>query len=84
MSEQKDIKTPQRQGMGGKGMHGMGGAAEKPKDLKQSLVKLIRFCKSYLPAMIIALVAAAIGTVFQIIGPDKIKDLINEVTKGIT
>ncbi len=84
MSEQKDIKTPQRQGMGGGGMHGMGGVPEKPKDLKQSLVKLIGFCKSYLPAMIIALVAAAVGTAFQIIGPDKIKDFINEISKGLT
>ncbi len=65
-------------------MHGMGGVPEKPKDLKQSLVKLIRFCKSYLPAMIIALISSAIGTVFQIIGPDKIKDLVNEISKGLT
>ena len=84
MSEQKNKETPQRQGMGGGGMHGRGGVLEKPKDLKQSMVKLVRFSKSYLPVIIIALIASAIGTVFQIIGPDKIKDLVNEISKGLT
>lgn len=84
MSKQTNIKTPKRQGMGGGHMPGMGGVSEKPKDLKQSLVKLVRFCKSHLPVMIIALVASAIGTVFQIVGPDKIKDLVNEISKGLT
>lgn len=84
MSEQKNKETPQRQGGGGGGMHGRGGVLEKPKDLKQSMVKLVRFSKSYLPVIIIALIASAIGTVFQIIGPDKIKDLVNEISKGLT
>lgn len=84
MSEQKNKETPQRQGGGGGGMHGMGGVPEKPKDLKQSMGKLIRFSKSYLPVIITALIASAIGTVFQIIGPDKIKDLVNEISKGLT
>lgn len=84
MSEQKNKETPQRQGGGGGGMHGMGGVPEKPKDLKQSMVKLVRFSKSYLPVIITALIASAIGTVFQIIGPDKIKDLVNEISKGLT
>ncbi len=57
---------------------------EKSKDLKQSLLKLIRFCKPYLPAIILALIAASAGTVFQIIGPDKIKDLVDEISKGLT
>lgn len=84
MSEQKNIEKPQRQGMGGGHMQGMGAMSEKPKDLKESLAKLIRFCKSHVPAIIIALLASAIGTVFQIIGPDKIKDLVNEISKGLT
>ena len=78
------LRAVEGQGGGGGGMHGMGGAPEKPKDLKQSMVKLVRFSKSYLPVIIIALIASAIGTVFQIIGPDKIKDLVNEISKGLT
>ena len=68
-------------GMGGRG--GMGAPAEKPKDFKGTWGKLIRYCKSYLPAIIIALVAAAGGTVLQIIGPNKIKDITNEILKGL-
>lgn len=33
--------------------------------------------------MIVALVMAAIGTVLQIIGPDKLKDMTNEIMKGL-
>nr|WP_235941781.1 ABC transporter ATP-binding protein [Paenibacillus puerhi] len=70
--------------MGGRGMHGpMGGIAEKPRNFKATLAKLIVYCKSYVPVIIIALIAAVIGTVLQIIGPDKLKDITNEITKGL-
>uniref|UniRef100_UPI0028ACE615 ABC transporter ATP-binding protein n=1 Tax=Lacrimispora sp. TaxID=2719234 RepID=UPI0028ACE615 len=39
--------------------------------------------KNYMPAVIAALVMAAIGTVLQIIGPDKLKDMTNEIMKGL-
>lgn len=45
--------------------------------------KLIQYCKSYLPVIIIALIAAAAGSLFQIIGPDKLKDMTNEISKGL-
>ena len=64
-------------GMGG----GMGG--EKAKDFKGTWGKLIRYCKSYMPVIIIALVIATIGTILQIIGPEKLKDMTNEITKGL-
>ena len=56
---------------------------EKPKNFKSTMGKLIRYCKSYLPVIIIALVATIAGTVLQIIGPDKLKDLTNEISKGL-
>ena len=68
-------------GMRGRG--GMRGPAEKPKDFKGTWVKLIRYCKSYIPVVIVALIAAAGGTVLQIIGPNKIKDMTNEIAKGL-
>ena len=37
----------------------------------------------YVPAIIIALVLGAAGTICQIIGPDKLKDMTNEITKGL-
>ncbi|MGQ7887388.1 ABC transporter ATP-binding protein [Paenibacillus sp. WC2504] len=68
-------------GMGGQGR--MGAPVEKSKNFKATWIKLIRYCKSYLPAILIALVMAAGGTVLQIIGPDKIKDMTNEIAKGL-
>lgn len=62
---------------------GMGNAVEKSKDFKGTWVKLIKYSKSYLPMIIFALVAASVGTVLQIIGPDKLKDMTNEITKGL-
>lgn len=68
--------------MGGGPPH-MRGPGEKPKNFKKTMGKLIRHCRKYLPAMLIALVAAAAGTVLQIIGPDWIKSLTNEISKGL-
>lgn len=59
------------------------GPAEKPKDFGGVMKKLIRFCRRYIPVIIIALVLGAAGTVCQIIGPDKLKDMTNEITKGL-
>ena len=45
--------------------------------------KLVHFCRHYIPAIIVALVLGAIGTVCQIVGPDKLKDMTNEIAKGL-
>jgi len=66
--------------MGG-GPPGM--VVEKAKDFKGTWIKLIRYCRNYLPAISIALVIAAAGTVLQIIGPDKLKELTNEIMRGL-
>lgn len=65
------------------GGRGMRGVVEKPKNFKATWAKLIEYSKSYVPAIIIALLAAAIGTVLQIVGPDKLKDMTNEIAKGL-
>lgn len=74
-----------RRPMGGPsgGGPGMGGAVEKPKKFKETWGKLINYCKKYLPAIVIALILATIGTILQIIGPDKLKDMTNEISKGL-
>jgi len=78
-------RNERRQGRGpmGGGPPHMRGPGEKPKNFKKTMGKLIRHCRKYLPAMLIALVAAAAGTVLQIIGPDWIKSLTNEISKGL-
>lgn len=64
------------------GPHGGPGVAEKPKDLKKSFASLIGYSQKYIPAVIIALVLAVTGTIFSIIGPNKLKDLTDLVTEG--
>lgn len=70
-----------RRNMGGP----MGGmqVGEKAKDFKGTWGKLLRYCKRYIPVIIIALVLAAGGTVSQIMGPNKLGDMANEITKVI-
>ncbi len=58
-------------------------AAEKPQDFSGVMKKLMHFCRHYIPAIIVALVLGAIGTVCQIVGPDKLKDMTNEIAKGL-
>ncbi|CAG9071898.1 putative ABC transporter ATP-binding protein [Bifidobacterium pseudocatenulatum] len=59
------------------------GAVEKPQDFGGVMKKLVHFCRHYIPAIIVALVLGAIGTVCQIVGPDKLKDMTNEIANGL-
>lgn len=59
------------------------GAVEKSQDFGGVMKKLVHFCRHYIPAIIVALVLGAIGTVCQIVGPDKLKDMTNEIAKGL-
>lgn len=62
---------------------GMGGPVEKPKNFRQTWGKLIQYCRSYMPAIVIALIIAAFGTVLQIIGPDKLSDMTDVIMPGL-
>lgn len=77
-----DHKKNQRKDRFSNGPGGMGGG-EKPKNFKKSLGKLFLYCKTYLPAIVIAVCLAIIGTVFNIIGPDKLSDITDKITEGI-
>lgn len=68
---------------GGRGPMGGMGPVEKPKSFKGTMIKLIHYCKKDLPVIIVALVAAIAGTVLQILGPDQLKNLTNEIAKGL-
>lgn len=56
---------------------------QKETNLKQSLLKLFNYIKSYLPLIIPALILAIISSIFSIIGPDKLSDITDEITKGL-
>ena len=66
--------------MGPPGMHG---GSEKAKDFKGSIVKLFNYAKPYFNSIIIAIILSIISAIFSIIGPDKIKDMTNEIAKGL-
>ena len=76
MSENKTRRGPMGRGP-------MGGMVEKPKEFKKTWLRLISYSKRYAPAVITALALAAIGTVMEIIGPDRLKDMANLIMKGL-
>lgn len=81
MSE-KRIKMD-RGPMSGAAGHGMNMGVEKANDFKGSLKKLITYAKSHRLFILIALLISASGTALHIMGPDKLKDMTNEVLKGL-
>ena len=68
-----------------RGPHGPAGngPVEKPQNFGATMGKLVHFCRRYIPVIIIALILGAAGTIFQIIGPDRLKDMTNEIAKGL-
>lgn len=60
-----------------------GGAVEKAKDFKGTWGKLLRSCRRYWGFMLLALIAAAGGTVLTLLGPDKLSELTKVITDGI-
>lgn len=56
---------------------------EKPKDFTGIWIKLIRYCKKYFIAMGVAIVCAIIGTVFTLVGPDKLSNMTKLITDGL-
>lgn len=62
---------------------GMPNVVEKPNDFKTSMIKLFRYCRRYLIPVVIAVVLAIVGSICSIIGPNKLSDMTDEITKGI-
>ncbi len=57
---------------------------EKPKDFKKAMINLFTYLKPYMLFLIIATILAGVGSVFSIIGPDKIKEITNLIISGLT
>ena len=49
----------------------------------ESFGKLIKYCNPYLPAIIIAIIFAVGGTVFTILGPDKLREMTVQIEQGL-
>ena len=88
MSDTREESRPRaneygRGGMGGGPGRAMSMPVEKPKDFSATMKKLLAYCKKYISAILIALVAAVGGTILQIVGPDRLKALTNEIMNGL-
>ncbi|WP_347561952.1 ABC transporter ATP-binding protein [Ruminococcus sp. Marseille-P6503] len=59
------------------------GAGEKAKDFTGTWKKLLLYCKKYFPAILTAVICAVVGTVFTLLGPDKLSDLTKVITDGL-
>lgn len=57
--------------------------AEKPKDFKNTWIKLLKYSKEYLPLIAMAFVFAIAGTIFTILGPDKLSEITDLIMSGI-
>ena len=64
--------------------HGPMRVHEKPKNFKESIKKLISYCKKYMPAIILSLILSGAGAILTLIGPNKVQDLTNLITKGLS
>lgn len=58
--------------------------ASKPKDFKKAIINLFGYCKDYYRLIIFAIVLSIISSIFSIIGPGKVRDILNEITIGLT
>lgn len=64
--------------------HGPMKGAEKPKDFIGSIKKLIYSLKDFRVLIFIAIILAALSSILSLISPNKLSDLTDEISKGIT
>lgn len=76
---EKEDKMPQRKLRG----PNRGGSFEKPKDLSLTVKKLMSYLKSFMPFIVIALIFSVASSILSIIGPNKLSDLTDELSKGL-
>lgn len=81
MSTNSETRKRTAGGFGGRG--GAGTPGEKAKDMKGSWGKLIGYCRPYLPAMIVIILAAVIASVITVIGPNILSDITDLITEGL-
>ncbi|MBR5479718.1 MAG: ABC transporter ATP-binding protein [Clostridia bacterium] len=75
---QKGTSRPMR----GPGAHRMR-IVEKPKDFKGTWLKLLKYSKKHIAAIILTLACAFFSTVLALIGPDRISKLTSIIEKGM-
>lgn len=56
---------------------------QKNKNFKKTMKELMVYLKPYVPLIVISLIASIVATILQIIGPDKLKLITNEISAGL-
>lgn len=82
MNSSQELKNRPRRShgmMGGRGMH----SGEKPKDLKKSLGKLMRYIGNYKVSIVLVMILAACSTVFNVAGPKVLGKATTVLTQGL-
>ena len=77
-NENENIETRPR-----RAPHGPGVPGEKPKDFKNTIKKLVKSLHKYNVLILISIVLAIFGAIFSIVGPNKISDITDEISKGL-
>lgn len=72
-----EMRRPPRRG------HGGPPPMEKPKDLKGTAKKLLKYIGKYKVGMIIVLILAMAGTIFNIVGPKILSNATTEIFNGL-
>lgn len=61
----------------------MSKSKSKNKDKSNTWSKLLLYCKSHIPVIVIAILSAAVGTVLTLLGPDKLSEMTDLITAGL-
>ncbi len=85
MDNQKQQYTAPKSGSGMMGGRGRGGKgpAEKPKDFKIAIKRLVKELGAFKITICIALILALFSAVLSIIAPDRLADLADEISVGL-
>lgn len=68
-----------------RGPHGPGprlGVPTEKVDLRASWGRILGFNKKFIPMIVVAVIAAAFGSVLMILGPDRLKEITNLIAEG--
>ena len=79
MEENKTVNTPPRRGPMRRGR----GPAEKPKNFKTAITRLFKELAHFKFLIVVSLILAIVGSVLSIMAPDRLKELTDEIQKGL-
>ena len=82
MTEKNEF-TGKTRPSGGRGPGMARAGAEKARDFTGTWKKLLLYCRKYYVPILIAVLCAAGGTVFTLVGPDRLSDLTRVITDGL-